>query len=141
MEASITEKVFRYTSKKTYNEPINILDIQKKTDSVIKSGISFLNLEKKNSRTIPVYYIVPSTDKISKSIEINGVEFIINLEEGEFIITHPKWSLIGSGNTLYEATNDIFNEAKKILPNYIDTPLSNLTTEAIQFREFLLKLF
>jgi len=140
MEATITEKVFHYTPKKTYSEPINILDIQKKTDTFLKSGIGYLNLDKKNTKTIPVYYIVPSTDNICKTIEINEVEFLINFEEGEYIISHYKWSLIGVGSTLYDATIDLFSEAKNILPNYIEVPLSNLTSEAIQFREFLLKL-
>lgn len=140
MEATITEKVLHYTTNKSFNEPINILDIEKDTNTVIKNRIGFLNLEKRNTRILPVYYFAPNADLINKTIDINEVEFNIDFENGEFIISHPKWSLIGCGNTLYDATIDMFSEAKNILHNYLETPLSNLTIDAIQFREFLIKL-
>lgn len=77
---------------------------------------------------------------INKTIEINGELFDIEIEEKTFVLTHPQWSIIGTGNTLYDAILDLINEAKTILKNYISVPITEMNEDAIYFREFLFRL-
>jgi hypothetical protein len=50
------------------------------------------------------------------------------------------WSLIGYGENLYEAEKDLFSNIQIIADDYIDEPDSNLTLDAIDLKEFLLKV-
>jgi hypothetical protein len=69
-----------------------------------------------------------------------GEEFLIDEEEDQLIIHHPRWSLAGSGKTLHEAEHDLAMRAKILLHAYTGIPENELSSEAQQMIGFLQKI-
>lgn len=74
------------------------------------------------------------------SLKIKGESFNLTREEGEFILTHPSWSLTGSGNNLIEAEMNLFNKARIFLEGYSKISITELSHKALQFRNFLFSI-
>ena len=56
------------------------------------------------------------------------------------MISHNIWSLTGEGKTPEEAVKSVLVEAKEISEFYINSSNDELTLDAIEFKEFLLKV-
>lgn len=140
MTTTLTKKEYCF-SYKTINQPATVLDVEDDSDNTIEADIMHLIIDKRNNAINDSrIYLEPKNQIIEKQIDIKGVNFKIEFEDGEIILSHNKWSLIGSGVTLYDAICDLLSEANNILKNYLELPISKMTFEAIQFREFLLKI-
>lgn len=72
--------------------------------------------------------------------EYKGERFDIKKENGLLYISHPKWSLVGMGDTLLDAEIDMINGAKIIADDYINVPESTLSQEAVNLKRYLLKI-
>ena len=77
----------------------------------------------------------------SAFLTILGQKFSVEEQNGEKILTHPKWSLTGSGMTLADAQRSLLDEANDIAVVYLKTPDADLTSEALQLKHFLAELF
>jgi hypothetical protein len=70
-------------------------------------------------------------------IEIRGEPFHVRRENGRVIISHDQWSLIGYGDTLVEAEQELFNCARRLSVSYLDRSLDEMTLEAVRMRNFI----
>lgn len=74
-------------------------------------------------------------------MKIEGEQFIIeNLDDGSFLLHHPKWSISGSGDTLAKAEVDVLRSAKVAAKLYFEASVHDLDTEALRMRDYLLEL-
>lgn len=139
MEATIAENIITY--KEDVNKhSSNVLDIKFRKNSVNKDKFAIDVKGKKMNENLIKYQIENEKTEIKKTIDINGIEFLIDFEDGEYILSHQRWSLIGTGNTLYKAITDLKLEAKNVVKYYLDLPNTNMTLDAIEFRDCLLKM-
>ncbi|MEX0780085.1 MAG: hypothetical protein WD491_09720 [Balneolales bacterium] len=79
-------------------------------------------------------------DKVLHEVEIEGEIFLCEVNDEGVYITHPVWSLTGFGENLYEARKDMFNDMKIIASEYVNEYDSALTFEAINLKNFLLRV-
>lgn len=73
-------------------------------------------------------------------VEVAGEEFDVEKEGDEYVLTHPRWSLLGMGRTLVEAEIDLIKGAREISPHYVGKSLSSLSRDAFMMRDFLLRV-
>lgn len=78
---------------------------------------------------------------IKRTLQIKNVTFDLSFEDNQFMISHPKWSLMGSGATFALAYLDLLENSKIFLEGYLNSPITDLTFDAIEFRDFLLSFF
>ena len=67
-------------------------------------------------------------------------EFDIVFEDEYIYLSHPKWSLTGMGKTLIDAERDLLKEAKESLIHYQKYAGSELTEDALEMKEYLIKI-
>lgn len=101
-------------------------DFQKIASTYSESG--YKKSEQVAKRTIELDY------------EYKGERFKIYRKNGLIYISHPKWSLVGMGDTLLKAELDMLEDAKLIADEYINQPDTELSTQAIKFKQYLLKI-
>jgi len=76
---------------------------------------------------------------IRPTYEIDGEAFLIEHEHGLIWVSHPRWSLVGYGKTLFEAEKMMLDEAAEFATDLIQIPISDLSPSAIEFRNYLLE--
>jgi len=75
------------------------------------------------------------------SVEVHGERFRLEANgRGLVLLSHPKWSLSGMGETIIEAEEDLINMAKVVSDVYIESDPEYLTDDAIELREFIIKV-
>ena len=74
-------------------------------------------------------------------IEIQGEAFLLDEEGGHVYLSHPRWSLVGEGRNLPEATTDLLREAQAILDVLVRQPAASLGEEARRLLTFIEILF
>ena len=79
--------------------------------------------------------------RIQKIHLFEGAEFLLDTDDDlGIVLTHPKWSLMGSGRTLVEAENDMRRMARDLLPAYLPPNATRLTAEANRMCNFMLSI-
>ena len=116
---------------------IATLFTDKKKDSV--EAIEFFDKRQSisNFKSTVLAIDIPVTADIEKLIYINDEEFILNIEDHIYYISHRLWSLSGDGDTLLDAEIDLITQAKKVYHLIKDDSLSELSIEAIRMRDFI----
>ena len=71
------------------------------------------------------------------TIEVGGQVFVVDVVT-RVTLTHPKWSLVGIGETLDEAMADFDAEARELYAVFHDDNPADLSYEANRFREWLI---
>ena len=66
-----------------------------------------------------------------------GEEFLIDEEDNQIILHHPRWSLAGAGKSLREAEQDLAMRAKILFHAYSDIPNAELSVDANKMVKFL----
>ncbi|MDR8390639.1 hypothetical protein NC796_05790 [Aliifodinibius sp. S!AR15-10] len=69
-----------------------------------------------------------------------GERFNLDRKNGLIYISHPKWSLVGMGETLLKAEIDMLKDARLIADEYISQSDSELSKEAQKLKQYLLKI-
>jgi hypothetical protein len=92
---------------------------------------------KDNEQSIQEKYIIT---RYKSTYFIKGEEFRLERESDKIVLSHDKWSLTGEGSTLIEAELDVKNQIHEIAEEYIHAPITSLTNEAINLRDFILKV-
>lgn len=73
----------------------------------------------------------------SPYIEIHGEPFQVQSEDGQVTLTHDHWSLMGSGDTLLEAQEDLYECARRLAPAYVHRTADQMTKEAARMRAYI----
>jgi len=68
---------------------------------------------------------------------INGEQFNLEINDGVYVLTHERWSLIGCGYSLLDAEVDLLKGAKSVFECLLDIPVSELDSDALDLRCFL----
>lgn len=68
---------------------------------------------------------------------IAGEPFYLEKEDDLIYIRHERWSLIGCGESLVAAEQDLLQEARDLFPIYTSMPVSKMDHEAARLRDFL----
>lgn len=75
--------------------------------------------------------------KIPVAFKLRDEEFSLELEDNVWYLTHPRWSLVGSGTTPALAYADLIQEAYALAPVYLSIPAQRMDGEALRLTEFL----
>lgn len=81
-----------------------------------------------------------ATTESPSEVAVYGERFSISEDAGCIILTHPKWSLLGSGRTQTEAYADLIAEARDLAAELRDDDVSSLSPQAQRLREFVLRI-
>ncbi len=73
-------------------------------------------------------------------VEILGERFDVTRDAYGILVSHPRWSLTGRGDTLVEAELDLIANAKLLAEAYLEFPLSQLSPEANEMLDYLIQL-
>jgi len=65
--------------------------------------------------------------------------FYIEKENDMFYLNHPRWSLVGMGETFSQAFDDLRIEAKELFNKIKDDKAIDLSHDALSMRDFLYK--
>ena len=86
---------------------------------------------------------VVKTTLLEPSIELLNIPFIIRHGDDHVFLESPQWdSLRTHGNTVREAISNMLELIRDVIEEYIFVDTSELTQDAIEFRNFLIqKLF
>lgn len=109
------------------SSPVNVVSQKFKTSPEYENSSSF-----NGSYKTQLHSLHP--------IELFNETFILEVIDGVYSITHDIWSISGQGATYFEAIKSLLEEAREIKNYYINSPLNQLTFDAITLREFLLKV-
>lgn len=101
------------------------------------SGVDELQIQLK-TKTV---YGIDTNTTIMESLFILDEEFFIEKESDMIIVSHPNWSLIGQGETLYEAIKNMTELAFEVYKSLADEKPTDLTLDANSLRDFLFKVF
>lgn len=72
-------------------------------------------------------------------IALNGESFLVEYEDDYVFLRHPIWSLAGSGSSVGEAEADLMREAIELREVLQNVAPSDLATEALRLRDYLLR--
>lgn len=78
--------------------------------------------------------------RASARVRIAGEPFFVEREDDSVIIRHAAWSLMGVGGTLVEAEHDLRAEARDVREALLKLRPSELSSEALRLRDFVLRL-
>jgi hypothetical protein len=73
-------------------------------------------------------------------VEILGERFDVTRDAYGILVSHPRWSLTGRGDTLVEAELDLIANAKLLAEAYLEFPPSQLSPEANEMLDYLIQL-
>ena len=76
---------------------------------------------------------------LPSSANFAGEQFRIEQEDGFVYIVHPRWSLVGAGESYVTAVQDLRSEAKALAEAMAGDDPATLTPEARSMREFVRK--
>ena len=71
---------------------------------------------------------------------IHGELFSAALESGLVVLVHPQWSLVGAGETVEEAREDLLHNARELATEMRDDDPSSLSEQAKLMRDFVLSI-
>lgn len=74
------------------------------------------------------------------TIWIEGQRFIVEPEGDVIYIRHPRWSLVGFGDSLAAAERNMRDEAAAVAKVWFDMSPASMDHEALKLRDFLVKL-
>lgn len=77
---------------------------------------------------------------IIKYLQLFKNKFLFEEEDNSIILSHERWSLVGEGSTLAEAEQDLMRNARISLDGYFKIHSSEMTIDAIEYRDFLLTI-
>ena len=80
-----------------------------------------------------------SVDPVGE-VDILGERFDVTRDAYGILVSHPRWSLTGRGDTLVEAELDLIENAKLLAEAYLEFPPSQLSPEANEMLDFLIQL-
>lgn len=72
------------------------------------------------------------------AVRIRGERFLLEEEDDTYFVRHPRWGLVGAGESLPEAMDDLLESAHVALQTYLNKQPSELTLDGYQYRSFLL---
>lgn len=75
----------------------------------------------------------------SGRISILGEPFDVHIDDDEVLITHPRWSLMGSGATLGQAEQDLMYEAAALAEMWAEKRVEEMSDDARRLRDYALK--
>jgi len=81
-----------------------------------------------------------SVTVVVATIPVGGQTFILDRVGAQMMLTHPQWSLMGCGDTIAEARQDLYSTARDLAELLRDEDRSLLTEEAQNLRAFVLAL-
>jgi hypothetical protein len=73
-------------------------------------------------------------------IEIYGELFNVETEDGHVYVTHPRWSLVGMGKTLFGAEMSLIAEAKIIYHSFCDAPPKQVSPNWLDLMDYCQRL-
>jgi hypothetical protein len=93
------------------------------------------------AREIDMSNLKHGSHKSDNVVKFFGESFNAVRDGDTLIVKHPKWSLVGVGDTPEEAFLSLMTEAKEIAPFYVSEPDNALSPDAIALKRFLQKHF
>lgn len=77
---------------------------------------------------------------VAAHIRVHGERFGLELcNDGSVSLVHPKWSLIGCGEGLAEAQEDLFREARALGEAMLGQDPATLSHEARRMRDYVVR--
>jgi len=73
-------------------------------------------------------------------IRIGGEIFYIEIEDGAIYLRHPMWSLVGVGNTIYEAERNLRADASELAEVMAALPLNSMDHDALDLFRYVLRI-
>ncbi|OIO16359.1 MAG: hypothetical protein AUJ54_11530 [Ignavibacteria bacterium CG1_02_37_35] len=105
------------------------------------TNINIENIVYKSNLFEKSFYSASSKSIIIKdSINICDESFLLEKEDNHYYLSHPKWSLVGMGQNLYEAEIDLLKEAKELLKDMRELPTESLSKEALNLLDYLFSI-
>lgn len=71
---------------------------------------------------------------------VAGEPFSVEDVEGDVLLSHPMWSLMGRGADMAAAEANLYDEAAELAEVFLALPVEKLDSEALRLRQFLLKI-
>lgn len=81
--------------------------------------------------------IIDEGDIVRPDVEVLGDTFYQTENDGFVYVHHPRWSICGMGPTLTDAVKDTIKEAHIARQHFCAIPVSGLTADAVEFRQWL----
>lgn len=75
-----------------------------------------------------------------RELRILNHSFLISNDDQGYYIYHRRWALSGEGRTLQEAREDLIKTIIHLRNSYAESPIEELTIEAVEFRNYLLHI-
>ena len=73
-------------------------------------------------------------------LRIAGERFFIEIEEDVVYVRHPRWSLMGAGDSIVAAEKELRSEARELAEVMSGIPPHTLDPEAFQLYRFVLRI-
>lgn len=89
------------------------------------------------SEEVPARSISMTITFSGPTLDINGEQFRVRREDEKVVISHDRWSLVGIGDTLLEAKQALYEEARALSEVYLSRPPSEMTDDALDMRDFI----
>jgi len=77
---------------------------------------------------------------IPAALIIQGETFPVEVHDRRFFVTHPQWSLMGAGDSLPEAHNQLLIAARDLANAMADDDDAMLSAEAKRLRAFAMQM-
>ena len=78
--------------------------------------------------------------RLPEAIDVLGTIFRVSEEDGEVILTRPRWSVVGVGRDLQSARQHLCDEARALAGAMKSFRKGDLTEDAWQMRAFALRV-
>jgi len=139
LDLNITTQIDRFSSEPLVNSSLSEVDDKSSTSqdtSFFYVSKEYLDFRARDFNTISILL----SSVVIKTFQIAGVNFLLEFENGMYHLTHPVWSLSGSGHTLIEAEMNLRREASDIFDFYNESSLFSLSNDALKFRDYLMSI-
>ena len=74
------------------------------------------------------------------TLRIGGELFYIEIEGDVIYLRHPMWSLVGMGNTFYEAERNLRADARELAEVMAAMPLNTMDYDALDLFRYVLRI-
>ena len=75
---------------------------------------------------------------VTPVMTLSGERFLVNVAGGQVFLSHPQWSLIGTGDTMAAARENLLEEARQLAAVMIADDPATLSDEANRLRTYVL---
>lgn len=124
----------------TRNDPTELADRQL-AEKASNVGVQSGNVVVLGSEGPSSFGVAVNDRQLVYSHSVNGEQFELRiLPDRSLRLVHPRWSLIGTGESLIDAEVDLAERARIVLPSLMKTPVSEMTASSIQKRDYLVSL-